>query len=153
MPADVRRRRDRQGGVREVMRPSDGGNGMTYDADLNLVICEHATSSVVRFRPDGPRAVPCSRSEGRELYGPNDVVVRSGGAIWFTDPTYGRLPGFGVERPTERGFQGVYRLPPGHRPGEEPDAMRTASSSARHGRALPARAISPGSGVRHAEGS
>jgi hypothetical protein len=52
MPGDVRRRWDRQG-VREVMRPSNKGNGMTYDADLNLLVCEHATSSVVRFRPDG----------------------------------------------------------------------------------------------------
>jgi gluconolactonase len=50
MPGDVRRRWDRQG-VREVMRPSNKGNGMTYDADLNLLVCEHSTSSVARISP------------------------------------------------------------------------------------------------------
>ena len=53
MPADVRRRWDQRGGVREVKRPSNKCNGMTYDADLNLIVCEHATSSLVRERPDG----------------------------------------------------------------------------------------------------
>ena len=50
MPADVRRRYDERIGVREVMRPSNKCNGMTYDAELALVICEHATSSLVRER-------------------------------------------------------------------------------------------------------
>ena len=49
-PADVRRRWDQRGGVREVKRPSNKCNGMTYDADLNLIVCEHATSSLVRDR-------------------------------------------------------------------------------------------------------
>ena len=53
MPADVRRRWDQRGGVREVKRPSNKCNGMTYDEDLNLIVCEHATSSLVRERPDG----------------------------------------------------------------------------------------------------
>ena len=59
MPADTRRRHDRSG-VREVMSPSHKGNGMTYDADLNLLVCEHSTSSVARFRPDGRREVLAS---------------------------------------------------------------------------------------------
>ena len=54
MPADVRRRWDASG-VREVMRPSNKGNGMTYDAGLNLLVCEHSTSSVARFSPTGAR--------------------------------------------------------------------------------------------------
>jgi gluconolactonase len=58
--------------------------------------------------------------EGRELNSPNDLCVKSDGSVWFTDPWYGRMPGFGVERPRELGFQGVYRMPPGHRPGAEP---------------------------------
>jgi gluconolactonase len=122
MPADVRRRYDRSG-VREVLRPSHKANGMTYDADLNLVVCEHATSSVTRFSPSGRREVLASHFEGRELNSPNDVVVKSDGSIWFTDPWYGRMPGFGVERPRELGWQGVFRLPPGHRPGEEPELV------------------------------
>ena len=120
MPADVRRRWTPDGRVTEVMRPSNKGNGMTYDAELNLLVCEHATSSVARFRRDGAREVLCSHYEGRELNSPNDVCVRSDGSIYFTDPTYGRMPHFGVPRPTQMGFQGVYMLPPDHRPGAEP---------------------------------
>ncbi len=69
MPGDVRRRLDRSG-VREMMRPSHKGNGMTYDADLNLLVCEHATSSVTRLRRDGTREVLASHFEGRELNSP-----------------------------------------------------------------------------------
>ena len=120
MPGDVRRRLDRAG-VREVLRPSHKGNGMTYDAQLNLLVCEHSTSSVARFSPDGRREVLCSHYEGRELNSPNDICVKSDGSIWFTDPWYGRMPNFGVERPRQLGWQGVFRLPPGHRPGDEPE--------------------------------
>ena len=111
MPGDVRRRWDRSG-VREVMRPANKCNGMTYDADLNLIVCEHATSSLIRERPDGRREVLASHFEGQELNSPNDVVVKSDGAIYFSDPWYGRMPVFGVERPRQLGFQGVYRIPP-----------------------------------------
>jgi len=123
MPGDVRRRYVPGQGVHEVARPSNKGNGMTYDADLNLLICEHSTSSVVRLRRDGVREVLCSHFQGRELNSPNDIVVGNDGAIWFTDPTYGRMEHFGVPRPTQLGFQGVYRLPPGHRPGDEPELV------------------------------
>ena len=112
MPGDVRRRWDEAGGVREVMRPANKCNGMTYDADLNLVICEHATSSLVRLSPDGRREVLASHFEGKELNSPNDVCVRSDGAIYFTDPWFGRMPGFGVERPRELGWQGVFCVSP-----------------------------------------
>lgn len=123
MPGDVRRRWTPDGRVAEVMRPSNKGNGMTYDADLNLLVCEHATSSVARFRPDGSREVLASHFEGKELNSPNDICVRSDGAIFFTDPTYGRMEHFGVPRQLELGFQGVYCLPPGHRPGDEPQLV------------------------------
>ena len=121
MPGDVRRRWDARG-VREVMRPANKCNGMTYDADLNLIICEHSTSSLVRERPDGRREVLASHFEGRELNSPNDVCVGANGSIYFTDPWYGRMPVFGVERPRELGFQGVYRVPPG-REGQEPELL------------------------------
>ncbi len=116
MPADVRRRWDPERGVSEVKRPSNKCNGMTYDADLNLIVCEHATSSLIRERPDGRREVLASHFEGQELNSPNDVCVRSDGSIYFSDPWYGRMPGFGVERPRQLGFQGVYRVPPGGGP-------------------------------------
>ena len=86
MPADVRRRWDARGGVREVRRPSNKHNGMTYDADLNLIVCEHATSSLVRERADGRREVLAAHFEGQELNSPNDVCVRSDGSIYFSDP-------------------------------------------------------------------
>lgn len=111
MPGDVRRRLDRSG-VREVMRPSNKANGLTYDAELNLLACEHATSSLVRIRPDGKREVLASHFEGRELNSPNDLCVHSSGAIYFSDPWYGRMPVYGVERPRDLGWQGVFRIAP-----------------------------------------
>ena len=119
MPADVRRRWDERSGVREAMRPSNKCNGMTYDANLGLIVCEHATSSLIRER-DGRREVLASHFEGKELNSPNDVCVRSDGSIYFSDPWYGRMPVYGVERPRQQGFQGVYRVPPG---GGEPQLL------------------------------
>ena len=116
MPGDVRRRWDEQSGVSEVANPSNKGNGMTIDNDGRLVVCEHVTSSVVRMDPDGTgggREVLATHYNGRELNSPNDVVVKSDGAIYFTDPTYGRMPGFGIEREQDLDIQGVYRIPPG----------------------------------------
>jgi gluconolactonase len=112
MPGDVRRRWDPEHGVAEVRRPANKCNGMTYDADLNLIVCEHATSLLVRERPDGRREVLASHFQGKELNSPNDVCVRSDGSIYFTDPIYGRSPHYGVERPHDLGFQGVFRVPP-----------------------------------------
>ena len=116
MPADVRRRWDARGGIREVKKPSNKHNGLTYDADLNLIVCEHATSSLVRERPDGRRDVLATHFEGRELNSPNDCCVHSDGSIYFSDPWYGRMPVYGVERPRQLGFQGVYRVPAGGGP-------------------------------------
>ena len=113
MPADVRRRWDATRGVIEVKRPSNKCNGMTYDADLDLIVCEHATSSLIRERRDGSREVLASHFEKQELNSPNDVCVHSSGAIYFSDPWFGRMPVYGVERPRQLGFQGVYRVPPG----------------------------------------
>ena len=116
MPGDTRRRWDERDGVRTIASPSNKGNGMTLDAEGRLIVCEHATSSVVRMNPDGAgggREVLASHYEGKELNSPNDVVVHSSSAIYFSDPTYGRMPVFGVEREQELDFQGVYRIPPG----------------------------------------
>jgi gluconolactonase len=113
MPGDVRRRWSESDGVTEVMRPSNKCNGMTYDGDLNRLVCEHVTSSLVRERPDGTRETVASHFRGKELNSPNDVIVHSSGAIYFSDPWYGRMPVFGVERERDLGFQGVYRVAPG----------------------------------------
>ena len=116
MPGDTRRRWDEQGGVREVAKPSNKGNGMTLDTQGRLVVCEHSTSSVVRMDPDGlggGREMLATHYEGKELNSPNDVIIHSSGEIYFSDPTFGRMPVFGVEREQDLDFQGVYRIPPG----------------------------------------
>ena len=124
MPGDTRRRWEPgASGFTEVASPSNKGNGMTLDNDGRLVVCEHSTSSVVRMDPDGTgsgREVLATHYGGKELNSPNDVVVKGDGSILFTDPTYGRMPGFGVERDQELDFQGVYRIPPG---GGDPELL------------------------------
>jgi gluconolactonase len=113
MPGDVRRRWSERDGVQEIMRPSNKCNGMVYDADGNLLVCEHVTSSLVRERPDGTRETIATHYQGKELNSPNDVITRSDGTIYFSDPSYGRMPGFGLERDQHLSFQAVYRIPPG----------------------------------------
>ncbi len=87
-------------------------NGMTLDAAGNLLICEHTTSSVVRRAPDGSTETLASHWDGRELNSPNDIVTGPEGSIYFTDPPYGRMAGFGVERDQDLAFQGVFRITP-----------------------------------------
>jgi gluconolactonase len=113
MPADKRRRWHPAEGVTVLRDPSNKCNGMTRDNDGNLLVCEHVTSSVVRESPDGGRETIASHYAGKELNSPNDVIVASDGSIIFTDPTYGRMPGFGVEREQDLDFQGVYRISAG----------------------------------------
>ena len=110
--ADVRRKYTPDGTVVEVRNFSNRCNGMTYDANLDLLVCEHVTSTLVRERRDGTREVVAREFEGEELNSPNDVCVHSSDAIYFTDPWYGRFPVFGHPRPRRLGFQGVYRVPP-----------------------------------------
>ena len=113
MPGDMRRRWHPEEGVTVLLDPSRKCNGMTLDNDGNLIVCEHVTSSVVRERPDGARETLAFHWGRSYLNSPNDVIVASDGSIIFTDPTYGRMPGFGIERAQELDFQGVYRIPSG----------------------------------------
>lgn len=110
MPNDIRRRWSAREGVVEVRNPSNKCNGMTYDEAGNLYVCEHITSSLVVETVAGERKVLATHWQGKELNSPNDVVVRSDGNVYFTDPTYGRMPVFGLERKQELDFQGVYRV-------------------------------------------
>ena len=64
MPGDTRREWTQAGGVKVIEKPSNKGNGMTYDAALNLLVCEHSNSSVVRISPAGKREVLCSHYQG-----------------------------------------------------------------------------------------
>lgn len=112
MPGDIRRYWSDAEGVVEVRNPSNKCNGMTYDGAGQLYVCEHVTSALVVERLDGARTVVASHWQGKALNSPNDVVVRSDGTVYFTDPTYGRMPVFGLERAQELDFQGVYRVAP-----------------------------------------
>lgn len=112
MPGDKRRKWTPSTGVEVVRDPANKCNGMAFDRDGNLLVCEHSTSSLVRESPEGQVEVLASHFEGSELNSPNDVIIASNGDIFFSDPSYGRTPGFGVERETELDFRGVYQLSP-----------------------------------------
>ena len=120
MPGDVRRRWSEKDGVEELRRPNNKGNGMVYDAEGNLLVCEHVTSSLVRERRDGVRETLAFHYQGKYLNSPNDVITRSDGTIYFTDPGFGRVEHFGIPRAQELSFQGVYMIPAG---GSEPQLV------------------------------
>jgi gluconolactonase len=111
IPASRRHRWHPAEGASVLRDPNDMGNGMTLDTAGNLLVCQHATSTLVCERPGGGREIVASHWDGRELNSPNDVVVRSDGTIYFSDPSYGRIsPVYGVPREQELAFQGVYRV-------------------------------------------
>jgi len=113
MPGDHLRRWSEADGVTTFRKPCHKSNGLAWDRQGRLLVCEHATSRVTRTEPDGTSTVLASHWQGKELNSPNDIVCRSDGAIYFSDPTYGRLEHFGVPRDQQLAFQGVYRIAPG----------------------------------------
>jgi gluconolactonase len=113
MPGDVRRSWSAEAGVAEIRRPSNKCNGMAYDANGGLLVCEHATSRLVREDQDGTVTVLATHYQGKELNSPNDVIVTSDGTLYFSDPSYGRMPVFGLERECDLDFRGLYCLRPG----------------------------------------
>jgi gluconolactonase len=92
--------------------PSNMTNGTAYDHDGRLLMCEHATSRVTRLETDGRVTVLADRWRGSELNSPNDIVVDRAGAIWFTDPLYGRDSHTGIPREPGLPFRGVFRIDP-----------------------------------------
>jgi gluconolactonase len=90
---------------------SRNANGNTRDRQGRLVTCEHSGRRVTRTEPDGTITVIADTYRGRRLNSPNDVVVKSDGTIWFTDPQYGLWMSFpGVE--SEEAHENVYRVDP-----------------------------------------
>jgi gluconolactonase len=79
------------GAVAPFRKPSNMGNGNTRDRQGRLITCEHLTRRVTRTEYDGTITVVCDNYEGKRLNSPNDVVVKSDGSIWFTDPRFGIL--------------------------------------------------------------
>ncbi|MCJ7501716.1 MAG: SMP-30/gluconolactonase/LRE family protein [Acidobacteriia bacterium] len=87
--------------------PSGNSNGLTYDRAGRLLACEHSNRRVTRQEADGSLTVLASSYDGKKLNSPNDIVVRSDGTIYFTDPPYGIR-----EEQKELPFQGVYKISP-----------------------------------------
>jgi gluconolactonase len=86
---------------------SGGSNGLTLDKLGRLVVCEQSERRVTRTERDGSTTVLAASFRGKSLNSPNDVVVKSDGTIYFTDPNYGIRP-----EEQEQEVQGVYRLSP-----------------------------------------
>lgn len=101
------------GGVSVFRSPSNFANGNTRDRQGRLVSCEHGTRRVTRTEVDGSITVLADSYQGKRLNSPNDVIVRSDGSIWFTDPTYGILSDYeGYKAEPEQATRNVYRLDP-----------------------------------------
>ena len=100
------------GAVGPWRKPSNNGNGNTRDRQGRLLTCEHGTRRVTRTEIDGSITVLADRFEGKRLNSPNDIVCKSDGSIWFTDPSFGILGWYeGSKAPAELPTN-VYRLDP-----------------------------------------
>jgi gluconolactonase len=101
------------GAVSTFLSPAMNHNGHTVDRQGRLVSCEHRGRCVSRIEHDGSRTVLADRWNGKRLNSPNDVVVKSDGSVWFTDPTYG-IDGHyeGDAADSEIGASHVYRADP-----------------------------------------
>ncbi len=99
--------RFKDGKLETFRTPSDNANGLTLDKQGRLIACEHGARRVTRTEADGAITVLAERYEGKRLNSPNDVVVKSDGFIYFTDPPYGVKAD-----DREMDFQGVYRIAP-----------------------------------------
>jgi gluconolactonase len=105
LPNDRIMRWSAEGGISVFRHPSGFANGHTRDRQGRLIGCSHRQRCVTRTEPDGTITVLADRHAGKRLNSPNDVICRSDGTIWFTDPTYG------INTDYEGGKQGA-ELPP-----------------------------------------
>ncbi|MGQ3028305.1 MAG: SMP-30/gluconolactonase/LRE family protein [Ferrovibrionaceae bacterium] len=114
IPNDRMLRYDEVDGHVSVFRqPAGNSNGNTVDRQGRLVTCEHGGRRVSRTEHDGRITTIASHWQGKRLNSPNDVVVQSDGAIWFTDPPYGILSDYeGNKGESEIGANHLYRVDP-----------------------------------------
>jgi gluconolactonase len=102
---------DEETGVTSVYRkPSDYANGNTRDRYGRLVTCEHGGRRVTRTEYDGRITVLADRFDGKRLNSPNDVVVKSDGSVWFTDPPFGLLSDYEGHKAEQELPHGLYRI-------------------------------------------
>lgn len=101
------------GAVATFEQPCRNHNGHTVDREGRLIACEHRGRCVSRYEADGSRTVLADRYAGKRLNSPNDVVVKSDGSVWFTDPSYGIDSDYeGDASPMEQDGRHVYRIDP-----------------------------------------
>lgn len=98
------------GAVSIFRKPSDNANGNTRDRVGRLVTCEHDSRRVTRTEYNGAITVLCDRYQGKPLNSPNDVVVKSDGSIWFTDPPFGILGYYEGHKAPQELAPAVYRI-------------------------------------------
>ena len=101
-----------EGSVSVFRCPSNFANGHTRDRLGRLVSCEHGSRSVTRTEHDGRITTLASHYQGKRLNSPNDVVVKSDGSIWFTDPHYGIMTDYEGYRAEQELPCNVYRIDP-----------------------------------------
>jgi gluconolactonase len=97
------------GGTDAAVGAYVGSNGLTLDRQGRLTICETGNRRVTRLEPDGVRTVLADRYLGKRLNSPNDLVYKSDGSLYFTDPPHG-LPKEDQDPKKELAFNGIYRL-------------------------------------------
>ena len=97
-------------GISTYRDPSNYSNGHTRDREGRLVSCEHGLRRVTRTEHDGSITVIADGYQGKPLNSPNDVVVKSDGSIWFTDPHYGILSDYEGHRAAQELPCQVYRV-------------------------------------------
>jgi gluconolactonase len=105
IPANRIYRWTEDGGCQVWREPTGNSNGLTLDRQGRLIACEHSTRRVSRTEPDGTVITLADSYQGRRLNSPNDVVVKSDGTIYFTDPPYGIEP-----EAQEQPVNGLYRI-------------------------------------------
>ncbi len=98
------------GRVSVYRKPSNFANGHTRDRKGRLITCEHGGRCVSRTEYDGTVTTLIDRWQGRPLNSPNDVVVKSDGSVWFTDPPFGILGNYEGYKAEPEVPQGVYRI-------------------------------------------
>ncbi|MEM8690435.1 MAG: SMP-30/gluconolactonase/LRE family protein [Pseudomonadota bacterium] len=99
-------------GISTYRAPSNFANGHTRDLEGRLISCEHGTRQVSRTEHDGTITVIANSFEGKRLNSPNDVVVKSDGSIWFTDPHYGIMTNYEGHKSEQELPCNLYRVDP-----------------------------------------
>jgi gluconolactonase len=104
---------DDTSGATSVFRcPSNNANGLVRDRQGRLLTCEHLTRRVTRTEYDGRITVLADNFRGKQLNSPNDIVCRSDGSVWFTDPSFGIGGHWEGEPAAQELAHGVYRIAP-----------------------------------------